>query len=273
MPTYEELRRESVYNAMTIPIELGYLARNLRNFWELQPQAVGMFPDRFHTSGYHMSRNWLRSSQFAQRRGYSTTETPGNRAGGNGNAISAMDITLPRGLLLVTCRRLDVAVRAGLLEKVTEWYGNIGGDNRVDGYDNIVNRVESSDPSHLWHLHMSFDRGLVEENHGDLFRILTTGATTPTGPTPPIPGTGNPGWTDIMISTAPLVTAGQTGPWVRTVQGLCQARGEAIAVDGDFRGQTERAVKAIQQRAGLALVEGMVGPQTWPVLFPGKREG
>jgi hypothetical protein len=60
--------------------------------------------------------------------------------------------------MLLLCQRLDKAVRAGLIEEIAAWYGNTDGDNRVDGWDNIRNRVTTSDDSHLWHFHITFRR-------------------------------------------------------------------------------------------------------------------
>jgi hypothetical protein len=85
-----------------------------------------------------------------------------------------MDITPnTRAELLAMCQRLDRAVREGRLEKVVEWFGNLNGDQRVDGYDNIRNVLAVADDSHLFHLHLSFDRTRVFEDHSDIFAVLT----------------------------------------------------------------------------------------------------
>lgn len=63
----------------------------------------------------------------------------------------------------------------------------------------------------------------------------------------------------------PTVKQGATGPHVRTIQGLCVARGHVTTVDGVFGGATTLAVKAVQ--AGKVTADGIVGPATWPVLL------
>lgn len=167
------IETESWWLAETVPPSLTALISDLRSFWGLPSVNFGTKGDTNHTAGYHRSWNWDRNSAYSTSRTYSTSETPGNRNPPDRNWVSALDITLPNDLLLATCQRLDLAVRSGNLEKITEWYGNKDGDTRVDGYDNIRNAVASSDPSHLWHLHMSFDRGRVNENHDDVFAVLT----------------------------------------------------------------------------------------------------
>lgn len=156
-------------NAPTL-VELGV---KLREHYHLTAGAIGIKGNAAHTQGYHRSANWVRNSAYCTNRTYSVTETTGNRTPANADWCCALDLTLPHDDLLAACQRLDEAVRAGRLEKVTEWYGNDDGDSRVDGYDNIRNVVASSDSSHLWHLHLSFDRKRVAEDHTDVFEILT----------------------------------------------------------------------------------------------------
>lgn len=73
-------------------------------------------------------------------------------------------------------------------------------------------------------------------------------------------------WEEKLMSTLPQVAAGAAGNMVRTVQGLCCARDRDTAIDGDFGPATEAAVKAVQAAAGIT-ADGIVGPQTWPVLI------
>lgn len=178
MASYLQLEREIWWGREIQPPALAALSVRLRSFYSVGPAALGSKGDNAHLRGYHRSYAWVRNSSFCTNRSYSCTETPGNRNPGNVNWLAAIDATIPRAQLLAACKRLDAAVRAGRLEKITEWYGNDDGDNRVDGYDNIHNVLSSSDSSHLWHLHMSFDRGRANEDHSDVYAILTGSDST-----------------------------------------------------------------------------------------------
>jgi peptidoglycan hydrolase-like protein with peptidoglycan-binding domain len=59
---------------------------------------------------------------------------------------------------------------------------------------------------------------------------------------------------------------------VRSLQQLLRARNHPVAVDGIFGPNTEAAVKAFQQSAGLA-ADGIVGPLTWPKLIVQVKKG
>lgn len=72
--------------------------------------------------------------------------------------------------------------------------------------------------------------------------------------------------TERLVQELPTIGIGESGQQVRTVQGLCVARGQAVTVDGRYGNQTHAAVQAIQ-RASHIDPDGIVGPQTWPVLL------
>lgn len=171
MPTYAQLGDEQAWRDEFAAPALVALAAALHGRY---PAAeIGIRGDNDHLRGYHRSRRWIKESAFCTNRTYSVSRTAGDVSGGNSNWACALDFGgIPQAELHAVCKRLDAAVRAGRLEKITEWYGNFGGDDRVDGYDNIANRLASSDSSHLTHLHMSFDRGRANEDHSDLLAIL-----------------------------------------------------------------------------------------------------
>lgn len=77
---------------------------------------------------------------------------------------------------------------------------------------------------------------------------------------PPVPA-----WQEAMMRALPQVRLGDSGEHVRTVQGLCIARGHQVAVDGDFGPATHEAVAAVQAAARIAQ-DGVVGEATWPAL-------
>lgn len=165
------MQQDKTFIAETLPPNLQKLIEDIRTAFKVPAANVGAKGDLDHRRGYHRSRRFLLSSQWSANRTYSVTE-PGNDQGDD-DWICAVDIKVPIAELISMCRRLDDAVRAGKLEKIAEWYGNRDGDTRVDGFDNIRNAVASSDPSHLWHAHLSFIRGRANEDHSDVLRILT----------------------------------------------------------------------------------------------------
>jgi peptidoglycan hydrolase-like protein with peptidoglycan-binding domain len=69
-----------------------------------------------------------------------------------------------------------------------------------------------------------------------------------------------------MALSWPLVQEGDTGENVRSVQYLLDAHGFSLTVDGIFGPLTKAAVEKFQSDHHLG-VDGIVGPQTWPVLI------
>lgn len=63
----------------------------------------------------------------------------------------------------------------------------------------------------------------------------------------------------------PILTEGDTGPAVTTLQTRLNVWGATLTVDGDFGPATLAAVKAFQTAQKLT-VDGVVGPQTWSAL-------
>lgn len=155
--SYDTLRLEPVWRAQFTPPALLWLAQQLRAYYGQTANEIGSPGDNRHVSGGHRSRRWLLTSEWAENRGYTTTH-PDDRAGDD-DWYCAIDIDPgDQAELIAMCRRLDAAVRAGELEECWEWYGNLGGDTRVDGWNNLENRLATSDSSHLGHLHMTFRR-------------------------------------------------------------------------------------------------------------------
>jgi peptidoglycan hydrolase-like protein with peptidoglycan-binding domain len=70
----------------------------------------------------------------------------------------------------------------------------------------------------------------------------------------------------------PVVRRGARDHPVRTLQHLLRAHGKNVAVDGIFGPATETAVRQVQTTGGVA-ADGIVGPQTWPILIVQVRQG
>lgn len=84
-------------------------------------------------------------------------------------------------------------------------------------------------------------------------------------PPAPLPS-GAPAWEVTMMRGLPVLRQGATGADVRSVQGLCIARGHSVSVDGSFGPLTAQAVRAVQAAAHI-VVDGIVGPATWQALM------
>jgi peptidoglycan hydrolase-like protein with peptidoglycan-binding domain len=80
----------------------------------------------------------------------------------------------------------------------------------------------------------------------------------------PVPPPSN--WQEQMMRSLPTLRQGATDTDVRSVQGLCTARGHATGIDGIFGPATEAAVRGVQAAAGVT-VDGIVGPVTWEKLM------
>jgi uncharacterized protein YkwD len=85
---------------------------------------------------------------------------------------------------------------------------------------------------------------------------------SPQGGGAPPPGGGAPA-PKPATPDLPWVEQGANGEAVKTIQYLLRHRGADIVVDGDFGSQTDDRVRAFQEANGL-IVDGAVGPQTWP---------
>jgi CHAP domain/Putative peptidoglycan binding domain len=105
----------------------------------------------------------------------------------------------------------------------------------------------------------------IEGNTSDACKRRVRGADV-------IAGYGRPDysgedWTEAIVNKLPQVSKGDTGEHVESVQGLLLARSHPeVAVNGRFDDTTEAAVKAVQKWGGVT-ADGVVGPDTWPVLL------
>lgn len=264
MPSYGQLDDEAAWRDEFAAPALKALGDQLRLHW---PSAeVGIRGNNVHLRGYHRSRRWIKESSFCTNHTYSVSRTSGDRSGGNSNWSCALDFGgIPQSELFAVCKRLDAAVRAGRLEKITEWYGNFGGDDRVDGWDNISDRIASSDSSHLFHLHMGFDRGRANEDHSDVLAVLTGEDDMPNGLE------YSAAWIAQRLSEmAPIVipansSIGYTG--YSAPNKLAEAINKLIAAGAADETRDATMLAAIQALAG----DG--GPDAAPIVAAIKAEG
>lgn len=174
MPAYAQLQAEVWWQREYQPPSLAALCEQLRQHFGVDAAALGSKGDNSHLYGYHRSRAWILSSAFsAYGDGDYSVQAAADQQG-DPNWLCAVDFTPgDADTMISVCQRLDAAAKAGKTPQLREWYGNVDGDQVVDGWDLLADRAASSDSSHLWHLHMSFLRGRANDDHGNLFRILT----------------------------------------------------------------------------------------------------
>jgi Putative peptidoglycan-binding domain-containing protein len=235
MPTYRQLEEESAWRAQFVPPNLKTLAANLEAYFEPGIVNVGVYGDNRHLKGYHRSRRWIQNSRYCSNRFYSVSETAGNRNGGNENWISGLDLVVGRVVASVVTARLNVARQHGRIPYVTQV---------------LLER----DP---WHVHVSIDRAHADDDHTELYRIIT-GASEPKGKLVEL---------DIQL---PELREGSEGGHVCTAQALLVARGFPTTVDGEFGPDTNEKTLAMQRQYGAEGIDGIWGPETWTIAITGE---
>lgn len=235
MPGYERLEKESVWRNQFVPPNLTKLVRQLDAHFDVAATSIGAFGDHRHLKGYHRSRNWILQSLHCTNRGYSVTETAGNRSGGNGNWISGVDIAVGYEWSLSVWERVNKARQRGHIAYVRQ-------------------ALLERDP---WHVHLSLDRAHANDNHGVLFGVII--------------GNGAALEREVKLDLSlPELRHGSESKHVLTAQGLLIARGFETALDGDFGPDTQKKTLAMQQHFGAEAVDGIWGPETWTIAITGE---
>lgn len=182
MATYDQLNAESWWRAETVTPEMDWLGDQLCSALSVPRANFGCKGDNSsgHMRGGHRSQAWLLNSRYSTSRTY--TVEPGLPSAFV-NDLPAFDITPKNNAQMLTiCRNLDRVVRAGQLEEVVVWYGNLDNTGPVDGYDNIRNIIATSDHSHDWHCHIQVGRRFTR-SRAVMERILAAllGQALPSG--------------------------------------------------------------------------------------------
>lgn len=80
----------------------------------------------------------------------------------------------------------------------------------------------------------------------------------------------SPSWTEKMMLNLPTIKRGSTDKTrVRIIQGVLNARGFGIKIDGEFGPTTEFATREMQRRFGAEAIDGIWGPETWTIGITG----
>lgn len=244
--------------------------------WErlhaLEPstQLGGIYANK---SGYHNTRS-------ANQRSW-----PGNYSARDAEDLtgpdkaSALDWTFPEaqrgdygriskyaGRLLASGRDMDDPRLNGL----REFYGNADWDLEVEGWDARYLRTASSDSSHLWHIHFSFDRSLSDDMDNMRAILSVVAGETVTqwrgqAPVPPVPvpAPRPPGLPAQPPGTRDL-RRGSRGTDVAFVQKYI-GPAHCGPADGDYGPTTEAGVRWYASIRGVpySRTDGVVDRWTW----------
>lgn len=73
-------------------------------------------------------------------------------------------------------------------------------------------------------------------------------------------------WTETLLNDLPTVQSGASGQFVRNVQGLLNAHGAHLSIDGVFGPLTKSEVEHVQSTYGIQ-IDGIVGRHTWATIL------
>lgn len=160
---------------------MGAITAEFEYLWEelhdLEPtsQLGGIYAFK---PGYHATR---KDNQANWPGNYSITDAKDK--GGPSDKAAAIDWTFPDAQQAdydTIMKYSDRLMESGKdpddhrLDGWREFYGQCDEDTHVEGYDFRYNRTATSDPSHLWHIHLSCDRDKVTSraNMDNLLSVL-----------------------------------------------------------------------------------------------------
>ena len=156
MTTYAQLEAESWWGREIVTPELAWLGDELCRRTGRPRTAAGSKGNNLHLRGAHRSQEWILHSAYCTSRTYTVQS---GLTSTQSRHIAGFDFTPGSAeQMIAQSKRLMAAVKSGQLEEVRELYGNVDGDQVVDGWDNLHNRAATSDSSHLWHWHLTLDR-------------------------------------------------------------------------------------------------------------------
>jgi hypothetical protein len=146
------------------------------------PSALmgGIIGDAAHTYGYHRGRNYVPGDDYS-------VQSAEDRQG-DGEAACGLDISWGNAADHYTVsRRLLDAAHDSRMYPAREFYGSTDGWT-VCGYDYPGGYPVTSDPSHLWHVHLSIQRQYANDGAAlqGIASVITGGAASAIPP-PPLP--------------------------------------------------------------------------------------
>lgn len=251
---------------------------------KLEPKSKlgGIYANKsgFHNTAKANAANW--PSNYSIRESFNRAAPGDTKAraldwtfpdaqGGNFDTIAKYTQRLFKSALDPNDPRLDLIL--------FEFYGNSDHDREVEGYNEYRETRESSDPTHLWHLHKSF-RGDKCGDFWGMWALLTVemGASTaewraslPSAPkppaTPPVNNLPKPGLPVYKLGARTLEhkSPNMKGTDVLFVQTYAGGKKYFGDLDGIAGEKFDAGVKRYQGIRGLKR-DGIVGDRTWAAM-------
>lgn len=161
MATYAQLQAEPWWDREIITAELDWLGDELCRRTGQPAYAYGTKGNNAHLRGSHRSQEWLKNSVYATSRTYTVqsglTTLQARYIGGVDWTPGVWGTAENRRRMIEITGRVIAEMKAGRLPEVREVYGTLDA-RTVTGWNNVEDRVATSDDSHLDHLHLGIDR-------------------------------------------------------------------------------------------------------------------
>lgn len=233
-------------------------ARITDESWGLMESMLGLHPTvrnggiYANKPGFHNTRNANSSGNYSVQ-GVRNQRGPGDKAGAydfvyadaQGGNYSTISVHSQR--LYEAGQRSDPRMKGW-----HEFFGNIDWDSQVEGWNYAKGGPSSSDSSHLWHIHGSECREMVN-------CWVNKEAWMGT-----IRGESLDAWTARLGFPSRFCGVDlRRDTWGASVYLVQRELG--IVTDGEFGSDTESAVRTFQKAHGLS-VDGVVGPVSWSTM-------
>lgn len=166
MATLAQLKAEPEWGREIVPPALADLGVQLCARTGRPPAAFGAKGNAAHLYGAHRSQEWIERSVWCRNRSYTVqgglTALQRRYIGGSDWTPGVWGTAENRRLVTAITRRLVAAGKAGRLPGVWEVIGTLDGRTPV-GVDLPEGQVWPADPSHLDHVHKTYDRRRVAD--------------------------------------------------------------------------------------------------------------
>lgn len=234
----------------------GLIGNNITRYRALGGAILGCCGNEAHTYGFHCPRCRIPSTDYSIRRSSGPGAPDDALAGDFG-----MNLSWSRKWLAW----MVAQVKSGAFPEVLEIIGSLDGVRPLywARWEGWAGRAYTGG-GHVGWAHVSGDRA-----KGNLDSNWFVGWPMTGGVPIPAPGPVVVSWREVLVRDLPVLRRGFIGRPAKKVQASLNAHiGAGLAEDGDFGGNTQRAVIRFQGNKGLDQ-DGIVGANTWRALGVG----